>query len=83
MSQLSRSERSTSPGIRVIDSCVSRQIGGNRKESTTEFDGDSRVKLSCHRYVFKRRPEHIEAFRPDVDWLMTRAMSKVADGFLC
>lgn len=52
MSRSSRSERSTSTDIRAIDSNVSPRTGANQKELTIECEEGSRVKLSCHLYVF-------------------------------
>ena len=73
MSRSSRSGPSTSTDIRAIDLCAWHQIGANQKESTTEFEEDLRVKLSCHRYVLKitqvahSREEKCHIARTDTD----------------
>ena len=54
MSRSLRSTRRNSTDINPIVSCVCLQHGESQRVSTTECDGDLRVKLLCHRYVISK-----------------------------
>lgn len=86
MSPSSRSEPSTSPDIRAIDSCVSPQTGVNQKASTIEFGGGLRVKLLCHQYVSNSTSFAGHICRWNIisseEWIADEQIGRVTDDFL-